>query len=68
MNKKTMTIEEMEKRWPECPPFKVATVDFGFIETSESGKVKGEIGFVINQDTIQEIRDYLDAVEECMNG
>ena len=68
MTKKTMTVEEMERRWPECPPNKAVTVDFQFIEKDENGIRRREIEFMINQDTIQEVRDYLDAVEECLNG
>ena len=63
MTKKPMTIEEMEKRWPECPPY-----DARHICIMEKGEGRREINFEVTQDTIQEIRDYLDAVEECLNG
>lgn len=59
--KKPMTIEEMEKRWPVCPPNKAMIVEF----ISSRGRSKD---FDLTQDTIKEIREYLDAVEECVNG
>lgn len=62
MTKKPMTIEEMVKRWPNCPPFEATTLEFW------KGEDMKHIIFKINQDTIKEVRDYLDAVEECMNG
>ena len=57
-----MTNEEMVSRWPECPPFDANKVYFGITGTAKN------IAFDLDQDTIQEIRDYLDAVEECLNG
>ena len=58
---KPMTVEEMERRWPRCPPYKASRLDLSDDESAQ-------IAFLINQDTIKEIRAYLDAVEECMNG
>lgn len=56
-----MTIEEMEKRWPDCPPNKCDKIFFGVSGTTEY------VAFEPNQNTIKEIREYLDAVEESMN-
>ena len=52
----------MVSRWPECPPFDANKVYFGITGTAKN------IAFDLDQDTIQEIREYLDAVEECLNG
>lgn len=57
-----MTVEDMIARWPQCPPF-----DAQFITIISGGNTQ-EISFDIDQNSIKEIREYLDAVEECMNG
>ena len=62
MTKKTMTVEEMESRWPEIPPYKVKWIELHICDSEP------HIEWDINQDTIKEIREYLDAVEETMNG
>ena len=69
MSKKTMTIEEMEKRWPECPPPSANSVEFWSIPEfyGEGGTTK-RITFEINQDTIGEIRDYVNSLWDVMNG
>lgn len=61
-DQKPMTVEEMQKRWPECPPNKAELITFSICWTGKN------IGFEINQDTIKEIREYLDAIEEAMSG
>lgn len=61
MTKKPMTIEEMANKWPKCPPFDANKVYFGIYATDKY------VGFDLDQDSIKEIRAYLDAVEECMN-
>lgn len=55
------TIKEMEKRWSACPPFLAR-------EMLVFGPDSKFIKFKINQDTIQEILEYLDAAKEAMNG
>lgn len=68
--KRPMTVEEMEKRWPKLPPFQCNSIDLWRV--AENGfepygpTIKME--FEVTQDTIGELRDYLDAIEECMNG
>lgn len=54
----------MSERWGDCPPFGVNGVQFWRYE----GDGTNMIDFKINQDTIKEIREYLDAVEEVLNG
>ena len=59
--KKPMTVEEMEKRWdnvaPPCARYILFCNNSGHFQRIE-----------ITQDELQNIRDYLDAVEECLNG
>ena len=61
--KRPMTIEEMDKRWPECPPSSANSVEFWSIPEfyGEGGTTK-RITFEINQDTIGEIRDYVNSL------
>ena len=58
-----LSVIDMEKRWPKCPPNEAHHV---FI--TKRGEKRGGIGFELDQESIKEIREYLDAVEECMNG
>ena len=66
MTKKPMTVEEMNERWPDCPPFEARWIRMEDHIGSNSGGLSKL--FSLDQDSIQEIREYLDAVEECLNG
>ena len=70
MTKKPMTVEEMFARWPKVPPYECNSIEFWRVdyESDKSPGSTAKIEFEVTQDTIQEVRDYLDAVEECLNG
>jgi hypothetical protein len=55
---KSMTNEEMEKRWPEIPPFDVNVITLHNLFTVKHIEV--------NQDTIDDIISYFKAARECM--
>ena len=55
-----MTTEEMERRWPEVPPYAARVM----VIWSDSDKGR-EV--TIDQDTIDEIIEYFEAAREAMN-
>jgi len=61
IKKKPTTVEEMEKRWDNLAPPHARYVLF----CNNNGHFQR---IEITQDELQNIRDYLDAVEECLNG
>jgi hypothetical protein len=56
-----MTTDEMEKRWPQLPPYQVIIARF-------TGAFSREIDFIVDQDSIDEIIEYLQAAKESMNA
>lgn len=55
-----MTTEEMERRWPEVPPYAARAM----VIWNDGNRGK-EI--VVDQDTIDEIIEYFKAAREAMN-
>lgn len=58
-----MTTEEMERRWPECPPNRAGVVSITF----KTNIKECHLSFPIDQDSIDEIIEYFEAAREAMN-
>lgn len=61
-----MTTEEMEKRWPEVPPFKCE--EMRVYRHDSKGMIWDSSHFEVNQESIDEIIEYFQAAKESMNG
>ena len=61
-----MTNDEQEQRWPDLPPFKCGGVTF--CQYNKDGMIEETFNFEVDQDSIKEIKAYIAAIEESMNG
>lgn len=61
-----MTNEETGKRWPTVPPFGARLIDI-WGPAGPIGTLRELETMEVNQDTIDDIIDYFQAVKECMN-